>query len=228
VSGADLGLHIERPDQLLRDRVADSLREAILRGALAPGRRLTERELGELTGVSRTSLREALRQLQAEGLLEPSEGRGLRVAVLTESVVAQLYDVRAIFEVAAVQMFITNASDAQRAALIRASIPMLAHGDFEEGLATGRVFYRTLLEGTGNAVLQQMFGSLEARIHFLRRLSLRSPGRAEQSRLELIELLRWIEEGDVANAAQAAKAHATQAKAGALAVLRKISASSGG
>jgi len=223
VSGADLGLYVEKPEQLLRDRVADTLREAILRGVLAPGRRLTERELGELTGVSRTSLREALRQLQAEGLLEPSEGRGLRVAVLTESVVAQLYDVRAILEPAAVRMFVENASDAQLAALLDAARAMLTpREDLEEGFAIGHVFYGLLLEGTGNTILQHMFGSIETRIQFLRRLSLRTPGRSEQSVRELRVLLRWIEQRDAAQAAEAAKAHVMAARAGALAVLQEM------
>jgi DNA-binding GntR family transcriptional regulator len=228
VAGGDLGLYIERPEQLLRERVADTLREAILRGVLAPGRRLTERELGELTGVSRTSLREALRQLQAEGLLEPSEGRGLRVAVLTGPVVAELYDVRAVLESAAVEMFVRNASDEQLDALIQAvgSPPPPGTG-LEEGMEHLRRVYAILLEGTGNAILQQMFGSIEARIHSLRRVSLRAPGRAVQSHREFAEVISWISKRDATRAAEAAKVHVTAAKAAALTAVKEMRAPNG-
>src|SRR5689334_6871646 len=117
MSDGEYSLLVARPERLLRDRVTDAVREAITRGDLEPGRRLTERELVELTGVSRTSLREALRSLQAEGLVERSGARGLQVAALTADVVNELYDVRAPLEAAAVELFVRHASDEQVAEL---------------------------------------------------------------------------------------------------------------
>lgn len=223
MSAPQSSLRIERPEQLLRDRVTDVLREAILRGDLEPGRRLTERELGDMTGVSRTSLREALRHLQAEGLVEPSEARGLQVAVLTESVVNELYDVRAVLEPAAVEMFIGNANDQDIEAL--RGLLAEATGDPEEQLDAIRRFYRVLLDGTRNPTLQQMFGSIEVRIHALRRLSLLVPGRAEVSRREFQETLRWIEQRNTARAARAARSHVLAAKKAALEAVRGQGAS---
>lgn len=222
MSRVDLNLRVERPEQLLRERVADTLREAIFRGALAPGRRVTERELGELTGVSRTSLREALRQLQAEALLEPTEGRGLRVAVLTEPVVTQLYDVRAILEPAAVEMFVRNSSEEEFAALM--ALIDRREERIEARLAWTREFYELLLKGTRNLILQQMFGSIEARVHSLRRVSLRIDGRASDSRREFNEILRLIAERDATGAAEAAKKHVMAAKVAALAAIEEFSA----
>ncbi|SEB59449.1 GntR family transcriptional regulator [Streptomyces melanosporofaciens] len=212
------GLLVERPERLLRDRVTDVVREAIMRGDLKPGRRLTERELGELTGVSRTSLREALRSLQAEGLVERSGARGLQVAVLTAAVVSELYDVRAPLEAAAVELFIGHASDAQVVALRAATAPS-SSGEFDDQLAATRRFYALLLDGAGNSILQQMFGSIEARIHALRRVSLRISGRAEASRRELLEIVDLIEQRNGPAAAAAARAHVAAAKAAALAAL---------
>lgn len=206
-------LRIDRPEQLLRDRVTDVLRDAILRGDLEPGRRLTERELGEMTGVSRTSLREALRHLQAEGLVEPSEARGVQVAVLTESIVHELFDVRAVLEPAVVEMFLRHASDKDIEALAAFLEPT---GDREERLDRISGFYRALLGGTRNPTLQQMFGSIEVRIHALRRISLRAPGRAEASLQEFRETLHWIEKRDSPRAVEAARAHVVAAKAAAL------------
>ncbi len=218
MADGDLGLLVERPERLLRERVTDAVREAITRGDLEPGRRLTERELVELTGVSRTSLREALRSLQAEGLVERSGPRGLRVAMLTAEVVNELYDVRAPLEAAAVELVVRNASDAQVADL-RAVMMSADSGELDDELAATRRFYDLLLEAAGNSILQQMFGSIEARIHALRRVSLRIGGRAEVSRRELMEIIDLIAERDGPAAAAAARAHVLAAKAAALAAL---------
>jgi DNA-binding GntR family transcriptional regulator len=123
-------------------------------------------------------------------------------------------------------MFVRNASDEQLAALLATTgqPPQGAEELSEERFAAGRAFYGALLAGTGNAILQRMFASIEARIQFLRRVSLRTPGRLEQSRREFIEMLRWIEERDAARAAEAAKMHVLGAKAAALRVLRERNA----
>lgn len=218
MTDADHGLRVERPDRLLRERVTDAVRAAIMRGDLEPGRRLTERELGELTGVSRTSLREALRSLQAEGLVERSGPRGLQVAVLTAEVVSELYDVRAPLEAAAVELCARNASDAQVADL-RAVMALPSASEFDDQLAATRKFYDLLLDAAGNSILQQMFGTIETRIHALRRVSLRIPGRSEASRRELLEIVDLIEQRNGPAAAAAARAHVLAAKAAALAAL---------
>ena len=219
MSDGNHGLLVERPDRLLRDRVTDAVREAIARGDLEPGRRLTERELGELTGVSRTSLREALRSLQAEGLVERSGARGLQVAVLTANVVSELYDVRAPLEAAAVELCVRNASDEQVVAF-RASMTLATAADLDSQLTATRGLYDLLLAAAGNSILQQMFGSIEARIHALRRVSLRIGGRADISHRELMEIVDLIEKRDGPAAAAATHAHVAAAKAAALEALK--------
>jgi DNA-binding GntR family transcriptional regulator len=218
VTSENLGLRIERTDRLLRDRVTDKVREAILRGDLEPGRRLTEREFGELTGVSRTSLREALRALQAEGLLERSEARGVQVAVLSEAVVSELYDVRAALEPAAVELFVRNASDDQVQQLVDALKPV--SGDADAQLDSSRRFYRVLLDGAANSIMQQMFGSIDSRIHSVRRLSLSIPGRAEASANEIREVSRLIRNRDATGAAACARQHVLAAREAALEAVR--------
>lgn len=220
MAGDKHGLLVERPDRLLRDRVTDAIREAIARGDLEPGRRLTERELGELTGVSRTSLREALRSLQAEGLVEKSGPRGLQVAVLTPAVVTELYDVRAPLEAAVVELCVRNASDEQVASL-KAALTPPESGELDDQLAATREFYELLLDAAGNSILQQMFGTIEARIHALRRVSLRTGGRGNASRRELLEIVDLIEQRNGPAAAAAAHAHVLAAKAAALSALEK-------
>src|ERR1700693_2553463 len=91
-------LQIVRKSATLRLLVEDKLRSAIGTGRFKPGQRLIERELCELTGVGRTSIREALRQLEAEGLVTTIPHRGPIVSTMTADEAAQLYELRALLE----------------------------------------------------------------------------------------------------------------------------------
>src|ERR1700750_2284658 len=82
----------------VRAMVARKLREAIMSGTLKPGQRLIERELCEMTGVSRPSIREALRPLEAAGLLNTVPHRGPVVSTISLEEAEQLYAARAVLE----------------------------------------------------------------------------------------------------------------------------------
>jgi DNA-binding GntR family transcriptional regulator len=91
-------LSVAREATSLRQLVENRLREAITAGLFKPGQRLTERRLCELTGVGRTSIREALRQLEAEGLVTTLPHRGPVVSTISIAEAEQLYAVRALLE----------------------------------------------------------------------------------------------------------------------------------
>src|ERR1700710_663202 len=97
----------------LREQVIAALRQAILDFQLQPGQRLVERELIEQLGVSRTTIREALRELTSEGLVTvvPPKGAGGATPTLDDAI--DLYEVRAALESLVVQRFVERASDAQ-------------------------------------------------------------------------------------------------------------------
>ena len=84
-------LRIKRQTTTLRQQVLEALRNAILDFQFKPGDRLVERELCAMTGVSRTSVREALRHLESEGLVENVANRGPTVATLTVEDARQIY-----------------------------------------------------------------------------------------------------------------------------------------
>src|SRR5512143_571714 len=96
----------------LRQQVLDGLRRAIIDGQLAPGARLTERELTKMMGVSRTVVREALRQLESEGLIAIIPNKGPVVRELTPAEARDLYSIRAVLEGFAARLFTENARDA--------------------------------------------------------------------------------------------------------------------
>ncbi|WP_374636915.1 GntR family transcriptional regulator, partial [Paracoccus sp. (in: a-proteobacteria)] len=97
----DLGLsRIEQQPTTLRDVVLDRLRDAIIGGIFKPGDRLVERVLCEQLGVSRTVVRETLRYLDAEGLVEHIPNKGPIVARMTWDDARQIYDIRRKLETA--------------------------------------------------------------------------------------------------------------------------------
>src|ERR1700743_1459943 len=106
-------LQIVRKSATLRLLVEDKLRAAIATGRFKPGQRLVERELCELTGVGRTSIREALRPLEAEGLVTVVPHRGPSVSKMTVEEARHLYAVRGLLEGYAGRCFATRRPEAE-------------------------------------------------------------------------------------------------------------------
>lgn len=205
-------LRVQRTPAPVRAQVLDNLRQAIIERRLTPGQRLIERELVEMTGVSRTSVREALRELAAEGLVTTIPNRGTVVASVTAGQASQLYEVRSALEALAGRLFTVHASQAQRAALVKAL------GRIERQAARGAPilaakdsFYDVLFEGGGNEALRAVVASLHARVSVLRSLSLSVPGRAAQSVPELRAIVDAVISGDAEAAARACSRHVEEA-----------------
>jgi GntR family transcriptional regulator, trigonelline degradation regulator len=202
-------LRVERAPAPIRSRVLDNLRHAILDHKLVPGQRLIERELVELTGVSRTSIREALRELAAEGLVTTIPNKGTIVAEVTAEEARQLYQVRSALEGLAGRLFVENATVAQRRALTNAfrAVERVAGKGAPAMLAAKDNFYDVLFEGGGNEALRSIVGTLHARINLLRSLSLSRPGRAAESLAELAEIVAAVAANDPDAAAKACSHH---------------------
>jgi len=207
-------LRVERTPAPVRAQLVDNLRQAILDHRFTPGQRLIERELVELTGVSRTSVREALRELAAEGLVQTIPNRGVVVATLDADEARQLYQVRGVLEGLAGRLFVENASEAQRKALHKQMgvIERLA-GRGQSILEAKDRFYEVLFAGGGNVALHQTASGLHARVQALRSLSLSVPGRTADSVRELQEIMAAIEAGDAERAALACQQHVANAGA---------------
>ena len=196
MAGANV-LRVERAPALIRSQVTDNLRQAILDRRLAPGQRLIERELVEMTGVSRTSVREALRELAAEGLVTAIPNKGTVVASVSAEEARQIYQVREALEALAGRLFVQNASPSHLKALRRALEKV--ERATEKGqpiLAAKDAFYDVLFEGGGNDALKSVAGSLHARVSVLRSLSTSVPGRLEHSVEELQTIVDAAERRD--------------------------------
>ena len=209
---------IQRMAAPLRRNVVDALRLAIIDGRLAPGARLTERSLIEMTGVSRTVIREALRQLESEGVVETIPNRGPVVRKLTLAEAKDLYLIRAVLEGLAARMFVMNAGTKDIEALRRAldlTYEAYRAGDPETILTEKNRFYDILFRGAGSETLSSMIGTLHARIWRWRALGLghprRSRGRSKEAVKGLRDLLKAIERRDADEAEEIARLEVSNA-----------------
>jgi len=223
--------HVQRHAPI-REQVAGILRDAIVNMELRPGQVLIERELCEMTQASRPSVREALRQLESEGLVESRTGRGTVVAAPTPEQAAQLYEVRAELEGMAAGLFAVRADDEQREAFASAFAQLEeaaeaaissdgADGYTSEVLAAKDNLYRILIEGAGNAILSEMVAGLQRRVTQLRALTLSSPGRPAASLAEIREIATAVRDRDGEAARRAATFHVEQAADVALGFARQ-------
>jgi len=205
----------------LREQVLDLLRAEIVEMRLRPGQRLVERELIDSFGVSRTTIREALRGLAAEGLVTTIPQKGAIVAIPSAKAAAEVYEVRALLEGAAAGEFVLRASDDQIATLrgALASIEASQHESPRVMLAAKNRFYEALFDGADNATIRSILDGLRARVAVLRVTSLTAPGRPRQSVAEIGAIVEAIERRDGEGAAAAAAFHVRQAADAALAEL---------
>lgn len=220
-------LDIARLAAPLRQRVEEVLRQAIIEGRLAPGQRLTERQLMEMTGVSRTLIREALRQLESQGLISLIPNKGPVVRELTVAEGRDLYAIRSVLEGLAARYFVENAQEAMAAELstaIDAVVAAYERGNFPDALKTKNHFYDVLFRGSGSETLSSMLQTLHARIWRWRALGVthpqRSPGRAKEAIRGLRAIQEAIRRRDAAAAEEATREEAMH---GAREVLRLLS-----
>ncbi len=208
----------------LRDMVADRIRDSVISGRFQPGQRLVERELCELTGVSRTSIREALRELVSEGLITSLPNKGPIVSIVSIETAESIYQVRGLLEGLAARLFATRASDSAIRALEHA-VNELEHvyRNYSSGafLSAKARFYEILLEGSGNEIAAAMLRTMHARISLLRATSLSNSARATASMAEIRALLKAIKARDGEGAWRACVEHIENAAEAALKVLRR-------
>lgn len=203
----------------LRLRIIDSMRKAIERGILKPGERLVEKDLCEQLGVSRTSLREALRELEAEGVVAQAGARGLTVVRISRRDAENIYRIRADIEALIFEQFLGNADDAaidEARRLCGVIVDAYRSGEFVSIMDAKRAFYDFVCRVADNRVARELLQRLTLRTAQLRSKSVERSERQSQS-IEEIEALRdAIVARDVDGARKAARTHVGNAAKSAL------------
>lgn len=215
----DSSLLITRMPETLRTQVVNRLRNAICDQRLPQGSRLVERQLCELLGVSRTLVREALRQLEAEGFVVGNPRIGPSVARLDRTTVQGIYEVRAALEALAGKLFVERATEADRTRLREAFEVYQAacrEEDPASGLQATVLFYDAIFAGARNEIVRATLRPLSGRISMLRARSLSIKGRRSVAQAEMRAIYRALQGKDPAKAWDCCWDHVINALACAL------------
>jgi DNA-binding GntR family transcriptional regulator len=211
------GTAVSRPPALLRDQVAAQIRDAITEFRLVPGQVLVERDLCESTTASRATVREALRQLESEGLVVSTNGRGSVVAMLSADDARQLYEVRSVLEGEAGRLFAQRATDFERRALRKALLQLEESVEDTRQFTMEKIkFYDVLIVGTKNEELKRILDSLNRRATLARVISLSKPGRPQESLAEMDAICAAAVSGDAKLTERLCREHVKNAAAATL------------
>lgn len=186
---------ISIPRAALHEQVAMRLRQMLVEGRIAPGAKLNERELAERLQVSRTPLREAIKMLAAEGLVELLPNRGAQVALLRADKVKEIFVVLGSLEALAGELVCRNASDADIAEIRSLHYQMVAHharGELAQYFRYNQLIHIKIVECAGNATLTQVYRGLNAhvkRARYMVNLSKKRWDRAVEEHEEMLDAL---------------------------------------
>jgi DNA-binding GntR family transcriptional regulator len=209
----------------VRELAVQKLRSAIISGQLQPGQRLVEKDLCHLTGVSRTSIREALRILEGERLIRAPANKGPSVAVLTSEEASQIYQVRAVLESLAVRAAAIHATEEEIGKLddvVDRFARAAAAKDLMSLVKLAAEYYDILMTASRNEIVADILKSLHARVSFLRATSMSTPGRLPQSIAEMRAIVKAIEKKDPDAAAKASERHIARGSRAAIAGLATL------
>ena len=181
--------HVRRP-RSLRDQVYDRLRAAILSGELAPGTPIIEAEIATTLGASRTPVREALRRLETEWMLEPRGGRGSVVRELKRDEVECIFEIREALETLAARRAAHRMSERDYAGFTRLLERTAQHvDDPSEMERLDTQFHDRILALADGHRLKRMLGDLRADILPWRFIALSTPERRRATVEEHVAML---------------------------------------
>ncbi|WHZ33359.1 MULTISPECIES: GntR family transcriptional regulator [Rhodobacterales] len=189
-------------------RLLTELRE----GRLNPGDRLRETELADRLGMSRTPVREAIRQLEADGIVTHVPRQGATIRTLDYAEVMELYEMRAVLEGTAARLAARAASDIEIEELIDMNQQMAQLGNAPEAFVLNRQFHAALLDAAKNRFLARSIHTLQKALMILGPTTLTEPDRAAKAVEEHFGVLDAIKarEGALAEAAMRAHIEAAQ------------------
>ena len=194
----------------LHEELVNAIRDLIIEGDLEPGARVPERVLCERFGISRTPLREALKALASEGLLELLPHRGARVARLTVEDVDQMFPIMGALEALSGELACENLTEEQFAEIQALHYQMVLHftrRQLKPYFDFNQQIHEKILEASGNPLLVQIYGTLSGRIRRARYLANMSPERWQKAVEEHEQMLDALARRDGAALAAVLKRH---------------------
>lgn len=191
--------------QLLRDFIFERLRQDILEGKYKKGEILVESELAKEFGVSRTPIREVLRQLELEGLVVSIPNKGVFVQGISDKDIEDIYVIRRMLEGLAARWAVQNITEDQLE-LLRETCDLMEFytekGDLEKVAKYNTRFHEIIFEASGSKYLRNVLNQFQEYVTRMRRESLKLPGRAKKALEEHRAILQALEERNPEKAEQ--------------------------
>lgn len=204
-------LKIEHPPQTLREIVLERMRGAILSGRFASGERLVERTLCDQLGVSRSVVREAIRYLEAEGLVEIMPNKGPMVARMDWAQAEQIYEIRQLLEQSAAAACADVADAPVKAALQAAMHAIETAETTATRIEETTRFYEVIFTAAGHHIAWEVVQRLNGRISRLRAMTLATTDRRVSGPVRMARICEAIVANDPDAAAQAVCDHLDEA-----------------
>jgi DNA-binding GntR family transcriptional regulator len=193
----------------LRNVAYNYLYDSIIANKLLPGQVIVEQEISDLLGVSRTPIREALKQLTAERLVRHIPGRGTFVEEMSTQDVEELFEIRAMFEETALKWAIDKITNAEIDEMEQAFNSLKDDGTSrpEEFYSSDRKLHDLILRYGRNRRMIEFLNTVNSQLERLRRVSSLTPNRLEKSKKEHLAILYAIKERNLEKAVGALRAH---------------------
>lgn len=190
-------------NRTLRESIAEALRTSILRGQLKPGLKISEPALAQQFGISRTPVREALRQLDSEGFMQVLPRRGARVAPLSERDIHEYYEIKAVLEGFAARLATSHITDKEIDKMHHINTEMEKANkaqDYKRVFRLHNEFHGVFLRVSGNDHLYHLINMLVLKFQRFRIL-LAIAGKSEDSIAQHWEIIQAFRERDAEKAA---------------------------
>jgi DNA-binding GntR family transcriptional regulator len=194
----------------LHDAVLNQLRDMIIEGSLAPGQRINEGQVGAALGVSRTPLREAIKTLASEGLVEIVPARGAIVRRFSEANIREILEVLKALEQTAALRLCREGSDADIAGIVKLHDEMMHLYTARDRLPYFKLnqsIHSAIVKSSGNTVLAETHGQLQARIKRIRFIGNETPDRWAAAVAEHEEMIVALKRRDGAALAEVLGRH---------------------
>ena len=219
---------VPAPGTLQGETTYERLCEEIRSGKLPPGSRLRETEIAERLAVSRTPVREAIRRLEADGLVDHLPRSGAVVRKLEYPELMELYEMRTVLEGTAARLAARAASPVELEELVAINDEMrAAAGRTEVVIGLNRQFHKLLLDAARNRFLLRAMATVENTLLILGSSSMAKPDRAREAVDEHREVLDALLARDGAAAEAAMRRHMERAQFARLRILRRANAEDG-
>ena len=212
ISDLDRALRRDTPiaRRSLHDEVVERIRDMIVEGELAPGARVPERQLCERFAISRTPLREALKVLASEGLVQLLPNRGARVAALSVADVEELFEVLAGLESLAGELAAGRIAKRDLTLIRRAHDAMVKSyetGELSSYFKLNQEIHQRIVDAAGNETLKQLHAALAGRVKRARFMANLSEERWRQAVDEHQQIIEALEAREAESLARILKLH---------------------